>query len=100
MTRLRPGHADLAGALKFGHEDVRDVIERASARETAARVAAGAVAKALLRVVGTDVLSETIRIGDVTATPSFDRDAIEASEVRFERSGRERTDDRRDQRRP
>ncbi|TMC70806.1 MAG: chorismate synthase, partial [Chloroflexi bacterium] len=43
VTRLRPGHADLAGALKFGHEDVRDVIERASARETAARVAAGAI---------------------------------------------------------
>jgi len=82
VTRLRPGHADLAGALKFGHEDVRDVIERASARETAARVAGGAVAKTLLRVVGTDVLSETKSIGDVTAKPSFDRDAIEASEVR------------------
>jgi chorismate synthase len=82
VTRLRPGHADLAGALKFGHEDVRDVIERASARETAARVAAGAVAKALLRVVGTDVLSETKSIGDVVAKPTFDRDAIEASEVR------------------
>src|SRR5437773_2148337 len=82
VTRLRPGQADLAGALKFGHEDVRDVIERASARETAARVAAGAVAKALLRVVATDVLSETRSIGDVTSEPTFDRDAIEASEVR------------------
>jgi len=82
VTRLRPGHADLAGALKFGHEDVRDVIERASARETAARVAAGAVAKALLRVVGTDVLSETKSIGDVSSEPRFNRDAIEASEVR------------------
>ena len=82
VTRLRPGHADLAGALKFGHEDVRDVIERASARETAARVAAGAVAKALLRVVGTDVLSETRSIGDVSSDPTFDRDRIEASEVR------------------
>ena len=82
VTRLRPGHADLAGALKFGHEDVRDVIERASARETAARVAAGAVAKALLRVVGTDILSETRSIGEVTTDPTFDRDAIEASEVR------------------
>src|SRR5204863_8043104 len=82
VTRLRPGHADLAGALKFGHEDVRDVIERASARETAARVAAGAVAKALLRVVGTDVLSETKAIGDVSSEPRFNRDAIEASEVR------------------
>jgi chorismate synthase len=82
VTRLRPGHADLAGALKFGHEDVRDVIERASARETAARVAAGGVARALLRVVGTDVLSETKSIGDVSGVPRFDRDAIEASEVR------------------
>ena len=82
VTRLRPGHADLAGALKYGHEDVRDVIERASARETAARVAAGGIARALLRVVGIDVLSETIRIGDVEATARFDREAIEASEVR------------------
>ncbi len=82
VTRLRPGHADLAGALKYGHEDVRDVIERASARETAARVAAGGIAKALLRALGTDVLSETIRIGDVTAVARFDRVAIEASEVR------------------
>jgi chorismate synthase len=82
VTRLRPGHADLAGALKFGHEDVRDVIERASARETAARVAAGAVARTLLRVVGLDVLSETKTVGDVTAEPTFDRVAVEASEVR------------------
>ena len=82
VTRLRPGHADLAGALKFGHADVRDVIERASARETAARVAAGAIAKALLRVVGTDVASETKSIGDVVSEPRFDRDAVEASEVR------------------
>jgi chorismate synthase len=82
VTRLRPGHADLAGALKYGHEDVRDVIERASARETAARVAAGGVAKAILATVGIDVLSETIRIGEVAATARFERDAIEASEVR------------------
>jgi chorismate synthase len=82
VTRLRPGHADLAGALKYGHEDVRDVIERASARETAARVAAGGIARAILATVGVDVLSETIRIGDATAAARFDRDAIEASEVR------------------
>lgn len=82
VTRLRPGHADLAGALKYGHEDVRDVIERASARETAARVAAGGVARALLGAAGIDVLSETLVIGDVTALPSFDRERIEASEVR------------------
>ena len=91
VTRLRPGHADLAGALKYGHEDVRDVIERASARETAARVAAGGVARALLRAVGVDILSETIRIGDASAVARFDRDAIEASDVRCgdpEASGR------------
>ena len=82
VTRLRPGHADLAGALKYGHADVRDVLERASARETAARTAAGGIAKALLRAVGIDVLSETIRIGDVESAPTFDREAIEASEVR------------------
>src|SRR5216683_3579599 len=90
VTRLRPGHADLAGALKYGHEDVRDVIERASARETAARVAAGGIAKALLRVVGTDVLSETKSIGDVSSQPTFDRDAIEASEVRSSDAERSR----------
>src|SRR5207244_13068931 len=82
VTRLRPGHADLAGALKFGHEDVRDVIERASARETAARVAAGAVAKALLHVVGTDVLSETKPIGDVSSEPRLARNANMVSGVR------------------
>jgi len=82
VTRLRPGHADLAGALKFGHADVRDVIERSSARETAARVAAGAVAKAILRVVGMTVRSETRVIGDIESTPRFDSDAIEASDVR------------------
>src|SRR5207245_2635932 len=68
--------------LKFGHDDVRDVIERASARETAARVAAGAVAKALLRAVGTEVRSETRTIGEVSAMPTFDSEKVEASEVR------------------
>ena len=82
LTRLRPGHADLAGALKYAHDDVRDVIERSSARETAARVAAGAVAKAVLRLVGMEVRSETRAIGDVDSTPTFDVAAVEASEVR------------------
>jgi chorismate synthase len=82
VTRLRPGHADLAGALKFGHGDVRDVIERSSARETAARVAAGAVAKAILALVGTRVQSEVAAIGDVESTPTWDEDTVEASEVR------------------
>lgn len=82
VTRLRPGHADLAGALKFDHDDVRDVIERSSARETAARVAAGAVAKTILRLVGTRVDSETRSIGEVESTPTFDMERVEASEVR------------------
>jgi len=82
VTRLRPGHADLAGALKYDHADVRDVIERSSARETAARVAAGAVAKAVLRVVSMEVRSETRVIGDVESAPTFDSAAVEASEVR------------------
>jgi chorismate synthase len=83
----RPGHADLPGTLKYGHEDVRNVLERASARETAARVAAGAVAKALIRTIGIDVRSHVLQIGAVRATaPAWlsasDFDRAEASEVR------------------
>ena len=63
----RPGHADLAGVQKFGFTDVRNVLERASARETAARVAAGALAKAFLKTLGVTVLSHVTRIGSVTA---------------------------------
>ncbi len=63
----RPGHADLAGFLKYGHSDVRNVLERASARETAARVAAGAIAKELLRAFGVEVRSHVIQIGSVRA---------------------------------
>jgi chorismate synthase len=63
----RPGHADLAGIQKFGLTDVRDVLERASARETAARVAAGALAKVLLRELGVTVHSHVLRIGSVVA---------------------------------
>jgi chorismate synthase len=63
----RPGHADLAGALKYGHRDVRNVLERASARETAARVAAGALAKEFLAAVSVSVHSHVIRIASVTA---------------------------------
>ncbi|HKW78615.1 MAG TPA: chorismate synthase [Candidatus Limnocylindria bacterium] len=82
VTRLRPGHADLAGALKYGYHDVRDVIERASARETAARTAAGGVAKALLAELGIRVRSEVAQIGPVRATPTWDDDLVESSEVR------------------
>src|SRR5829696_1786640 len=63
----RPGHADLAGVQKFGHTDVRNVLERASARETAARVAAGGLAKAFLRSVGVELRSQVVQIGSVKA---------------------------------
>jgi chorismate synthase len=66
----RPGHADLAGLLKFGHTDVRNVLERASARETAARVAAGGLAKTLLSTLGVSVHSHVTRIGSVEAPPT------------------------------
>ena len=65
VTRLRPGHADLAGALKYGHEDIRNVLERSSARETATRVAAGGVARKLLGHFGVQILSFTQSIGTV-----------------------------------
>jgi chorismate synthase len=65
VVRPRPGHADLAGALKFEHDDVRDVLERASARETAARVAAGGLTLQLLEAVGVSVASHVIAIADV-----------------------------------
>jgi chorismate synthase len=64
----RPGHADLAGIQKFGHTDVRNVLERASARETAARVAAGGLAKAFLRALGVEVRSHVTRIGSVSGS--------------------------------
>src|SRR6267143_251386 len=67
LTQPRPGHADLAGMQKYGFTDARDVLERASARETAARVAAGAVAKLLLRELGGAVLSHVIQMGPVVS---------------------------------
>jgi chorismate synthase len=70
VTRLRPGHADLAGALKYGHSDVRNVLERASARETAARVAAGGVARAFLRELGIEVWSFTAEVGGEAIDPA------------------------------
>jgi len=66
VTRPRPGHADLSGGLKYELQDLRDVLERASARETAARVAVGAVARQLLRSVGIEVVSHVTGIGDVS----------------------------------
>ncbi|MEW5980832.1 MAG: chorismate synthase [Acidobacteriota bacterium] len=77
VTRPRPGHADLAGALKYGHGDLRNVLERASARETAARVAAGAVARQLLGCLSVRLASHVFDIGGVALgaphTVSFDR---------------------------
>ena len=70
ITHLRAGHADLAGAAKYGFDDVRNVLERASARETAARVAAGAVARALLARLGIDVWSFTAEVGGVAYDPA------------------------------
>jgi len=86
LTQPRPGHADLAGMQKYGFTDARDVLERASARETAARVAAGALAKLLLGHLGVEILSHVVRIGEVVAGGErplpADLDRIDASEVR------------------
>jgi chorismate synthase len=87
LTQPRPGHADLAGMQKYGLRDARDVLERASARETAARVAAGAMAKVLLARIGVDVLSHVIELGGVRAAADArpkpgDLEQIDASQVR------------------
>ena len=67
LTQPRPGHADLAGMQKYGFTDARDVLERASARETAARVAAGTVAKVLLATIGVEIISHVIQMGQARA---------------------------------
>ena len=87
VTRPRPGHADLAGALKYGQRDIRNVLERASARETAARVAGGAVCKRLLREFDIEIFSHITEIGGIVAKIdglSFAqlRERAEGSEVR------------------
>jgi len=69
LTRPRPGHTDLAGGLKYDTHDLRDILERASARETAARVAVGALAKLLLKELGIEIASHTAMIGGVPAEP-------------------------------
>ena len=81
----RPGHADRIGAIKYAHDDMRNVLERASARETAMRVALGSVARRLLEELGTTIASRVVRIGDVVDDSPFDdvaADAIDASPVR------------------
>jgi chorismate synthase len=88
VTRLRPGHADLAGALKYGHTDIRNVLERSSARETATRVAAGGLARKLLSRFGVEILSFTQSIGrtdigfDSVDPNTLTLEQIEASPVR------------------
>ncbi len=88
LTQPRPGHADLVGMQKYGFDDARNVLERASARETAARVAAGALAKALLAELGTSVLSHVVRMGaaavpdDAPRPGRDDLERIDASDVR------------------
>ncbi|MDQ1356170.1 MAG: chorismate synthase [Acidimicrobiaceae bacterium] len=87
LTEPRPGHADLAGMQKYGFDDARNILERASARETAARVAAGCCAKALLAQIGVGIVSHVVQIGPVVAkstarpTPA-DLAIVDASEVR------------------
>lgn len=87
VTAPRPGHADLPGVLKTGSADVRDILERASARETAARVAAGGIAKALLRALGVEISSYVQSIGsesiaDSVVQAGFAAADVEASDVR------------------
>lgn len=87
VTRLRPGHADLPGTLKYAFDDVRNVLERASARETAARVAVGAVARRFLAEFGVTIRSHTLAIGGVRSpftslADPIDWEAVESSPVR------------------
>jgi chorismate synthase len=84
VTRLRPGHADLPGAVKYGFDDVRNVLERASARETAARVATGGVAKRLLGEFGVTFHSHTRALGGIRSSASLpiDWDSVEENAVR------------------
>ncbi|MEI7742849.1 MAG: chorismate synthase [Chloroflexota bacterium] len=85
ITAVRPGHADLAGSLKYGFNDVRNALERSSARETTARVAAGGVARAFLRALGIEVWSFTAEVGGVAVDPARatrTREEAEASPLR------------------
>ncbi len=88
LTRPRPGHADLAGMQKYGFDDARPILERASARETAARVALGTVAQSMLRqVLGAEVVSHVVELGSVASTADrlptvADREALDADPLR------------------
>ena len=107
LTQVRPGHADLAGMQKYGFTDARDVLERASARETAARVAAGALAKKLLAAIGVDIVSHVVQMGaartkatqrplpadlatvDESPVRAFDKSAEEAMIAEIEAAARD-----------
>lgn len=84
ITKIRPGHADFAGAIKYNHTDIRNVLERSSARETATRVAVGAVAKLILKEFGIDAFSYVTQIGDVKIDENIqvDKEIIESSDLR------------------
>ena len=84
VTLLRPGHADLAGTQKYGFDDVRPILERSSARETTARVAVGAIARALIGTIGITVHSHSLSVGPVYAkVPArIDWGAVDASPMR------------------
>ncbi len=95
LTQVRPGHADLAGMQKYGFTDARDVLERASARETAARVAAGCLAKKLLSAIGIDILSHVLQMGPARTKATerplpADLTAVDESPVRcFDKAAEE-----------
>ncbi len=93
LTRPRPGHADLAGGLKYDRRDLRDILERASARETACRTAVGAVCRRLLAELGIEVFAHVLRIGDVVAHTEADyaevRDRARASDLACADAGAE-----------
>jgi chorismate synthase len=92
ITRVRPGHADLAASLKYDYNDVRNALERSSARETAARVAAGGIARAFLRALGIEVWSFTAEVGGVALDPARatrSREEADASPLRCPDPGAE-----------
>lgn len=81
VSRPRPGHADLSGAIKYGHQDIRNVLERASARETAARVAVGSLARRFLEELGVKILGTVVRVGSVTGEVPDDLPILELEEL-------------------
>ncbi|MDZ7800455.1 MAG: chorismate synthase [Trueperaceae bacterium] len=101
LTKARPGHADLAGGIKYGHKDLRDVLERASARETASRVAAGAVALRLLEVAGVQGSARVVSLGGIACDGGMDWDrlgALDESPIRsFDADAEERIKERIDE---